>query len=129
MLGIHPQALALRGERANLLANNIANADTPGFKARDIDFKSVLAAQQNQNVYSTNTRLNASNPKHLAGSQEALHGEDLKYRTPLMPSLDGNSVDIQLEQTEFAQNSLQFMASLRFVNGKFQGMMSAIKGE
>ena len=121
--------MALRGERANLLANNIANADTPGFKARDIDFKSVLAAQQNQNTYTTNERLSASNPSHMAGQAEQSLSTDLKYRTPLMPSLDGNSVDIQLEQTEFAQNSLQFMASLRFVNGKFQGMMSAIKGE
>ncbi len=124
-LGIHAQALQIRGERTEVLARNIANADTPGYKARDLDFKAVLAAQTNAAAQPLRT----TDSRHLADSTAGQLDGNLKYRMPLMPSLDGNTVEAQVEQAEFAQNSLQFMASLRFVNGKFSGMMTAIKGE
>ncbi len=124
-LGIHPQALQLRGERTEVLARNIANADTPGYKARDLDFKTVLAAQTN----AASQPLRTTNARHLADPTAGQLDSNLKYRMPLMPSLDGNTVEAQVEQAEFAQNSLQFMASLRFVNGKLSGLMTAIKGE
>ena len=127
-LGIHPQALQLRGERTEVLARNIANADTPGYKARDLDFRAVLAAQTQQ-ADNAAAGLRATNARHLADPAAGQVTGDLQYRVPLMPSLDGNTVDAQVEQAEFAQNSLQFMASLRFVNGKLSGLMTAIKGE
>ncbi len=127
-LGVHPQAVQLRAQRSELLAANIANADTPGFKARDVDFRSILAEQTDASGNTFSTRLQKSNPNHLDASHQAGRAEAL-YRVPLMPSLDGNSVDVQLEQTEFAENSVQFLAGLRFLNGRIQGMLTAIKGE
>lgn len=132
MLGIHPQALLLRAQRAELISNNIANADTPGYKARDIDFQSVLesqtARQTNAPRSLSTAGLRQTHPDHLSASVTTTNNETL-YRTPTMPSLDGNSVDVQMEQTAFAENTIQYLASLRFVNGKIKGMMSAIKGE
>jgi flagellar basal-body rod protein FlgB len=129
-LGVHPEALALRGQRTQVLARNIANADTPGYQARDIDFSSVLrAATQTQTGLQTQrTHAAHLDPGQGSGNQAGI-AADLKYRVPLMPSLDGNTVDVQMEQTTFAENSVQFMASLRFMNGKLNGLMTALKGE
>lgn len=131
-LGVHPSALMLRAQRTEVLANNIANADTPHFKARDIDFKAALA-EQTQSLRGADThgpeRLRTTHDAHLGGPGRPGAAPDLLYRTPELPSLDGNTVDGHVEQAEFANNHLQFMASLRFVNSRFQGMLSAIKGE
>ena len=116
----------MRAHRASLLSNNIANADTPGYKARDIDFSQVL--QQQASGRNHPSQMRGSDPRHFSQTTENLDSVKL-YRTPLMPSLDGNTVDVQLEQSEFAQNNIQFLASLRFLNGKIQGMRSAISGE
>lgn len=127
-LGVHPAALKLRAQRTEVLSNNIANADTPNFKARDIDFKTALA-EQTRTAGNDPAALRTTSTRHI-GSPGAGGGQpELLYRTPEMPSLDGNTVDGHVEQAEFANNTLQFMASLRFVNGKFKGMMTAIKGE
>ena len=115
-----------------ILSNNIANADTPGFKARDIDFQSVLQAQTQSPANSSRSYatsgMRQTHPDHLAATVSSADMIRL-YRTPMMPSLDGNSVDVQIEQTAFAENTIQYLASLRFLNGKIKGMMSAIKGE
>ncbi len=126
-LGIHPAALMLRARRTEVLANNIANADTPNFKARDIDFKAALAAQL-QGADSPG-RIHATHARHIAEAPAGAAGSELKYRNPLLPSLDGNTVDGHVEQAEFANNTLHFMASMRFLDGKFKGLMTAIKGE
>lgn len=128
-LGIHPEALRLRAKRAELIANNIANADTPGFKARDIDFQSVLASRTGDRFSTSGVRRTDEQHMSLQNLQSTNGTHATLYRTALMPSLDGNSVDVQMEQTAFAQNSIQYLASLRFLNGRIQGMMSAIKGE
>ena len=125
-LGIAPQALMLRGQRTSVLANNIANADTPGFKAQDFNFQQVLAAQTAQAA--DGVRLANTHSRHLAAASPQVDA-NLQYRTPLMPSLDGNTVDTQMEQAEFAQNSLMYLTSLRILNGRITGMMGAIKGE
>lgn len=122
-LGIHEQALMARAKRADVIAKNIANIDTPGFKARDIDFKEALkAAQQSPG------QLQTTNSKHISQSASdlAMH---MKYRTPLTPSLDGNTVDSQLEISAFTENALRYQASLTFVSGKLKGLMTAIRGE
>lgn len=122
-LGIHEQALRMREQRSELLASNIANTDTPGYKARDLDFRSMLrdAAEGGQLAPS------ATNPRHIstAGSMEA----QAMYRVPAQASVDGNTVDEQLENAAFARNALEHQASFQFLNGKFTGLMKALKGE
>jgi flagellar basal-body rod protein FlgB len=129
-LGPHAQALALRAQRTEVLARNIANADTPGFLARDMDFQAELARQ----LGAADSRARApeaaaTHEAHLGFRRSAVMADALKYRQPLMPSFDGNTVDAQTEQAAFAQNNLQFQASLRFLDGKFKSLMTAIKGE
>ncbi len=123
-LGIHQKALAIRSQRAEILASNIANADTPGYKARDIDFKSTLANIDNR----AGNSLTRTNSKHIQISTIDNNPEVL-YRTPNQSSLDGNTVDGQLEKSAFAENAFRYQASLTFLGGKFKGMLAAIKGE
>lgn len=125
-LGIHAQALDIRASRAEILANNLANADTPGFKARDIDFKAMLNEQMGNS--SDVLPMATTNGKHLP------HGnmsptDALLYRTPLQPSVDGNTVDTQQEVAEFSKNAMDYQASFHFLNSKFKGLTGAIKGE
>lgn len=128
-LGIHPQALTLRSQRAEVLAANLANADTPNYKARDIDFKSVLSAAQNTTTGAgAALPLSASNAAHiqpLAGQSQA----ETLYRNPNQPSVDGNTVDSQVEYTEFARNALQYQASLTFLSGQIKTLLTAIRGD
>ena len=126
-LGLQPQALTLRSERTSLLARNIAQADTPGYKSRDIDFQAVLAEQMTGQHMRTS--LSATNNAHITHTADGQGGYDVQYRVPLMPSLDGNTVDVQTEQTKFAENNMRFLASLRFVDGRFGSLVTAIKGE
>jgi flagellar basal-body rod protein FlgB len=130
-LGVHAKALGLRETRTELLARNLANADTPGFKARDLDFRAALASAEGQASAGT---LRATQSGHIGtadaatlapGSTEAF----LKYRTPLAPSLDGNTVDAQLEQAAFAENAVRYQATLQFLSSKFRSLMTAITGE
>jgi flagellar basal-body rod protein FlgB len=121
-LGNLPAHLSLYGERSSLLAANLANADTPGFKARDIDFRSVLAKAGGEELAMKTTHAN-----HLGGSTAASNA-DLLYRIPIQPSVDGNTVDSQVEQAEFAQNAVRYQSTLTFLNGKFKGLKLAIKG-
>jgi flagellar basal-body rod protein FlgB len=121
-LGIHPQALAMREKRGELLAANMANADTPGYKARDMDFKSLL--NQNMTLAQPMERTNA---KHLSVSQ----GFEVHtlYRNPNQASLDGNTVEANVEQAKYAENAVQYQASLQFLNNKLGGLMMALRGQ
>lgn len=123
--GPHPLALSLRAQRAELLASNLANADTPGYKARDIDFESVLRQSLGT---AEGVSLKTTDARHLGNAGVNGAAEPL-YRTPSAPSLDGNTVETHEEQAAFADNSVAYEASLRFVNGKISGLMSAIRGE
>ena len=128
-IGVHAAALDVRGRRTELIANNLANADTPGYKARDIDFRQAMARvagdQPTQGVHLTTTQAG-----HIGGASAADAGTspDLKYRTPLAPALDGNTVDSQLEQAAFAENAVRYQATLTFLNNKFRGLLTAIMG-
>lgn len=122
-LGIHPQALALREKRSEVLAANLANVDTPDYKAKDLDFKSVLSQTMDKTG-----RMERTQAGHLSGPRTLL-GADLLYRNPQQPSLDGNTVEAHIEQSKYAENAVQYQASLRFINGRFSGLMSAIRGE
>ncbi len=123
--GIHESAINLRAYRAEVLAKNLANADTPNFKARDIDFpKALNMAKNNQS-----TGLQRTHSRHL-DSKVGTDIPGLSYRIPMQPDTgDGNSVESQIEQTMFAENAMQYQASLKFLNSKIKGLMTALKGE
>ncbi|WP_312724713.1 flagellar basal body rod protein FlgB [Stutzerimonas kunmingensis] len=125
-LGLHEKALGFRSQRAEVLANNIANADTPNYKARDLDFSSVLAEQsaRSQGGFGV-TR---TSDKHIAEGLE-IADASLRFRTPSHPSLDQNTVDLQIEQSNYAKNAVDFQASFTLLNSKFKGLISALRGE
>ena len=128
-LGVHADALKLRSQRTEVLARNLANADTPGYQARDIDFKAALA--QAAGGTDAPVALKTTHTNQIAAPIDA-SGEtnpNLKYRVPMAPALDGNTVDVQMEQANFAENSVRFQATLTFLNARFRGLMTAITGE
>ena len=133
-LGILPASLKLRTQRTELLANNLANADTPNYKARDLDFRSALAAAtgaaSGKGSPDTKVVMTATRPGHIgAGVDSAASNPHLLYRTPLAPSLDGNTVDQQLEQAAFAENAVRYQSTLNFISSKFRGLLTAITGQ
>ena len=123
-LGIHDNALLVRSERSSILANNLANADTPGFKARDIDFKAILGGEAQRQSSMAITR---TSNHHMAGRHA--DGWESLYRSPLQPSIDGNTVDENIENTEFTTNAMAYNASFEFLNGKFKGLTGALRGD
>ncbi|EHK71094.1 flagellar basal body rod protein FlgB [Pseudomonas psychrotolerans L19] len=132
-LGLHEQALNFRSQRAEVLGNNIANADTPGYKARDLDFSAVMAEQAAKGASgaSSHYQLETTNSRHIAAEGFAMSMGDaaLKYRIPTQPSVDQNTVDAQVEQANYAENAMNFQASFTLLNSKFKGLMSALRGE
>lgn len=125
-LRFHQTALNLRAYRQQLLAGNIANADTPNFKARDIDFSSALQGALSSR--SGNSGLTRTSPRHLGSSAENPAGAQVLYRTPHQPSLDGNTVDMDVERAQFADNAIRYEASLAFISGRIKTMLTAIQG-
>ncbi len=123
-LGPLPQALKLRAQRTEILASNLANADTPNYKARDFDFRAAMSRVQGGEL-----PLKATRPGHIRQSSASVGGAPLQYRVPSQPSLDGNTVDAQAEQAAFAENAVRYQATLTFLSGRIRGLMSAIKGE
>lgn len=122
-LGIHPKALEYRSKRAEVIANNLVNADTPGYQARDMRFDDVM---KSATVQSVNLRTTRSG--HMSGRLDSPSNE-LLYRTPLQPSVDGNTVDADIEETNYMRNALEFQASFTFLNSKFRGLSNAIRGQ
>lgn len=127
-LGIHEKALNFRAQRAEVLANNISNADTPNFKARDLDFSSVLAAE-NEKAQNGRFALNMTNSRHIEAEGMGMDDGTLLYRTPSQPSLDQNTVDSQVEQANYTENAMGFQASFTLLNSKFKGLVAALRGE
>lgn len=120
-------ALNLRAARQELLASNIANADTPNYKARDINFASALQSA----LAGTSTAVPTvkTSPMHLEGKSAAsILGAPVMYRKPVQPSADGNTVDMDVERAKFADNALRYEASVMFVNAKLKGILTAIQG-
>jgi len=127
-VGVHAAALDVRARRGELIANNLANADTPGYQARDIDFRQAMARAAGEPA--SGVSLATTQPGHIGGANaaDAATNPDLKYRTPLAPALDGNTVDAQIEQAAFAENAVRYQATLTFLNSKFRGLLTAILG-
>ena len=122
-LGVHPTMVALRARRAGVLASNMANADTPNYKARDLDFSSLLNHQAGAR------RLATTNTRHLPLGSTKLFGAELLYRTPMQPSMDQNTVEVDVERAKFMDNAMRYQASMRFLDGKFSGLRAALRGE
>ncbi|WP_114417631.1 flagellar basal body rod protein FlgB [Marinospirillum perlucidum] len=124
-LGIHADALNVRSQRAEILANNLANSDTPGYKARDLDFKGIL-----QGEYENRERmqLERTQNRHIP-AEGVLVDSALKFRIPHQPAIDGNTVEADIEQAEFSQNAMDFQASFTFLNSKFSGLTKAMKNQ
>lgn len=125
-LGIHQQALEGRVKRAEVLANNLANADTPGFKARDVDFKAMMQ-QAKDNM--SGLDMAKTHEGHMDTSSSMGGSAELLYRVPQQPSVDGNTVDAQQEQTQFMRNAMDYQASFQFLNGKITGLKKAFSGQ
>lgn len=124
-LGVFTKTVSLRSARAEVLAHNLANADTPGFKARDFDFKKLLSQSQSELQAS---RLKTSHSKHLSGVGP-VSAQELLYRSPIQASVDGNTVDTQIEKSEFIENAIRYQASLSFLGGRIKSLRTALKGE
>jgi flagellar basal-body rod protein FlgB len=112
LFGVHGAALAVRSQRMGVLASNIANASTPGYKARDIDFQAALASIEAP-----------------GGSSDAAMDAATLYRVPLQPSQDGNTVELATEQTAFAENAVAYQTTLSFLNGRISTITRALRGE
>ena len=126
LFGIHESALLLYGQRVGVLASNMANADTPGYKARDIDFAAVLGAGGSEQapLALATTRAGHIGTMGIDGS-----AAEVKYRNPFQASLDGNTVEMAVEQAAFAENNVRYQASLQLINGHIAELQSAISGQ
>ena len=125
-LGIHAEALKLRGQSSEVLASNLANMDTPNYKARDFDFHAALKQAQGGGTHPA--FLKVSHAAHMQPASTA-SAVEMAYRIPTQSSLDGNTVDAPMEQAAFAENALHYRTSLQFLNSRIRGLMSAIRGE
>lgn len=131
-VGIHAQALQVRSQRSELIARNLANADTPDYKAQDLDFRAALSQAGSGGAslsLATTQAGHQAAAANAAGLSDPATAGALKYRNPLAPSLDGNTVDVQMEQGAFAENALRFQATLTFLNSRLRGLMTAITGQ
>jgi flagellar basal-body rod protein FlgB len=123
LFGMHTQALALWQKRAEVLSSNLANADTPGYLARDIDFRKVLSGTSGAQAALPLSTTSADQIQSVASG-----GMPLSYRIPTQPSMDGNTVDTQVEEAAFASNSVHYQASLSFITAQIQMLRTAITG-
>ena len=121
-LSFYGSSLQLRGERNNIIASNIANAATPNYKARDISFEDEI------NKASNNGSLKSTHNNHIAYNSGNSFNE-AAYREPLVIALDGNTVELAVEQMQFSENTMRYQTTVNFLNGKIQKIMSAIRGE
>ena len=134
-LDFQSKALLIRADRQRVIAGNIANADTPGFAARDLDFKAAMMEATNGGGLQASTSNEAAgsttHPKHipLTGLSDSLGSRHLGYGTQTQPSLDGNSVDLDQERANFVDNAVRYEATLRFINGQSKTILSAIQGQ
>lgn len=121
-LGIHEQALNLRGQRLEVLAQNIANADTPNYKARDVDFKAVLNAAR------ADTAMAGTQARHFENG-DAMSPDGMRYRIPFNTAFDGNTVEMSVEQAQYGQAAGEYQATLNFLENRVSGIRKALRGD
>jgi len=125
IFGIHEQALLLHGQRLSVLSANLANADTPNYKARDIDFAAVLGNTDGE----APLPMSVTDSAHMLMTDGDLPAGELKYRNPYQASLDGNTVEMPVEQAAFSENNVRYQASLTFINNQISLLQFAIAGQ
>lgn len=123
VFGIHEPALLLKARRLDVLARNLANADTPGYKARDMDFTRELNRLQGGT-----SRLMRTHERHMPDASGTAAADELAYRVPHQPSQDGNTVESDLEQARFAENAVAYQATILFISGRITALRTAITG-
>jgi len=132
-LDFHGKALVLRAERQRVIASNIANADTPGYVARDLNFRDAMAsATGSGGLPSASLNSAPANARHIPLSSttgELGSGTALGYAVQTQPSMDGNSVDLDRERSSFVDNAVRYESTLRFINGHSKTILSAIQGQ
>ena len=133
-LDFQSKALVLRAERQRVIASNIANADTPGYVGRDINFKEAMneatgATTQSLSLGTTSDGNTDSRHIPLQASTASLGSSALRYTIQSQPAMDGNSVDMDHERANFVDNSVRYEATLRFINGQAKTLLSAIQGQ
>ena len=126
-LRFHQEALNLRARRQEVLSANIANADTPNFKARDLDLSSALMDAVDRGRQSQSLSMTGTSSRHLEGQAHASADTELLYRTPTQSSLDGNTVEMDVERVKFADNTLRYEASLTFISSRIKSLLSAMQ--
>jgi len=127
-LRFHQEALSLRAKRQEVLSANIAHADTPNFKARDFDFSSALTQAVDRGRQSQSLSMAATSSRHLSVSAQAGSDAGLMYRTPNQSSIDGNTVEMDVERVNFADNAMRYEFNLTRLNQQIKGMLAAIQG-
>ena len=127
-LSFNSAALRLRAERQQLLSANIANADTPNYKAADFDFGRALEGAMRTSGTNLAARPAATAPGHIGTLSGSTGNVQIQFRAPTQGSIDGNSVEMDTERAQFADNAVRYEASLRFLNGQFKTILSAIQG-
>ncbi len=125
--GLNAQSVLARSKRAEILASNIINADTPNYKAKDLDFGSILSANKKTTIKPVS--IHASHSSHITNGSSDSFNVHTKYRIPEHASLDGNTVDSHVEKGKFAENSVRYQISLSMLNNKIQGLINNLKGE
>jgi flagellar basal-body rod protein FlgB len=119
-------AVDLREQRQQVLASNVANADTPNYKARDFRFGEALSNAMGQSLKLPDTPLALTSPRHIAGQAASIEAAPLLYRLPRQPSLDGNTVDMDTERVQFADNSVRYQADLTLISQRIKTMLAAV---
>jgi len=121
------QSLALRAQRQEVLSSNIANADTPNYKARDFDFKAAMQNAIEGSMRLPDTSLTLTSARHIPAKAVSEGPTQMLYRLPYQPSLDGNTVDMDVERVQFADNTLHYQSTMQLLSGRIRSMMSAIQ--
>ena len=119
--GVHEQALGMRSQRMEVLARNIANADTPQFKAQDIDFRKVLKESQIASLQTTHAN-------HVS-TNESEPQNGLMYRVPFNVAFDGNTVELPVEQAKYGQSAADYQATLSILENRISGIRKALRGD
>lgn len=125
--GFHKQALAIRQQRQETIASNIANADTPGYKARDLEFSAALKNAMGDGNRLPNTRLTLTSDRHIPAKASGADMGSMMYRQPIQPSLDGNTVDMDVERVAFADNTMRYQTELTVVSERIKSLVSVLQ--
>ena len=123
-LGIHGQALKVRGQRLEVLSQNIANADTPSFKARDIDFRAVLSGVDGQSL-----AMQATRDRHFSAGEPGSQDGALLYRVPFNTAFDGNTVEMSVEQSHYGKAAADYQATLQFLENRISSLRKSLRGD